>query len=61
MKLAHAVGALAVLTTVCALAPGRVRAEDPGVGETFRDCPECPEMVVVPAGEFMMGSPDTGE
>ena len=26
-----------------------------GVG---RDCPECPEMVVVPAGSFMMGSRD---
>jgi formylglycine-generating enzyme required for sulfatase activity/uncharacterized caspase-like protein len=26
-------------------------------GEEFRDCLECPEMVVVPAGEFMMGSP----
>ena len=26
-------------------------------GETFRDCPDCPEMVVVPAGSFMMGSP----
>ncbi|MGH6916250.1 MAG: formylglycine-generating enzyme family protein, partial [Geminicoccaceae bacterium] len=22
-----------------------------------RDCPECPEMVVVPAGEFIMGAP----
>ncbi len=27
-------------------------------GDTFRDCPECPEMVVVPAGEFFMGSPE---
>jgi formylglycine-generating enzyme required for sulfatase activity len=27
------------------------------VGETFRDCAECPEMVVVPAGAFEMGSP----
>ena len=27
-------------------------------GETFRDCSDCPEMVVVPAGEFMMGSPE---
>ena len=27
------------------------------VGERFRDCPECPEMVVVPAGTFMMGGP----
>jgi formylglycine-generating enzyme required for sulfatase activity len=26
-------------------------------GDTFRDCPECPEMVVVPAGRFTMGSP----
>ena len=26
-------------------------------GRVFRDCPDCPEMVVVPAGEFMMGSP----
>ena len=27
------------------------------VGETFCDCATCPEMIVVPAGEFMMGSP----
>ena len=27
------------------------------VGRRFRDCPQCPEMVVVPAGSFMMGSP----
>ncbi len=26
------------------------------VGEVFRDCPECPEMVVIPAGSFNMGS-----
>jgi hypothetical protein len=25
--------------------------------DTFRDCPNCPEMVVVPAGSFLMGSP----
>jgi len=27
------------------------------VGEKFRDCPNCPEMVVLPWGSFMMGSP----
>ena len=27
-------------------------------GRIFRDCEVCPEMVVVPAGSFMMGSPD---
>jgi formylglycine-generating enzyme required for sulfatase activity len=26
---------------------------------TFRDCPLCPEMAVLPAGDFMMGSPDS--
>jgi hypothetical protein len=25
--------------------------------DTFKDCPNCPEMVVVPAGQFTMGSP----
>lgn len=29
-------------------------------GSVFRDCTECPEMVVVPAGEFFMGSNDGG-
>ena len=27
-------------------------------GETFRDCALCPEMIVLPAGEFTMGSPE---
>ena len=31
----------------------------PAPGKTFRDCPECPEMVVVPPGSFVMGSPAT--
>ena len=29
------------------------------VGEIFRDCAECPEMVVVPSGSFTMGSPNS--
>ena len=31
------------------------------IKETFRDCPACPEMVVVPAGSFMIGSPESEE
>ena len=27
------------------------------IGKKFRDCPGCPEMVVVPAGSYEMGSP----
>ena len=30
-------------------------------GATFRDCPTCPELVVIPAGEFLMGSPASEE
>jgi formylglycine-generating enzyme required for sulfatase activity len=30
-------------------------------GTTFRDCSECPEMVVVPAGKFMMGSEEADD
>ncbi len=26
-------------------------------GQTFKECRNCPEMVVIPSGSFMMGSP----
>lgn len=35
----------------------KLAAADSKPGETFRDCADCPEMVVVPAGSFMMGAP----
>ena len=28
-------------------------------GQRLRDCPNCPEMVVIPAGTFIMGSPES--
>ena len=33
----------------------------PGAGDVFRDCDGCPEMVVIPSGEFQMGSPASEE
>jgi formylglycine-generating enzyme required for sulfatase activity len=33
------------------------RCIQPGSGERFKDCADCPEMVVVPTGSFTMGSP----
>jgi formylglycine-generating enzyme required for sulfatase activity len=38
---------------------GDRRCFKPGAGKTewFKDCAYCPEMVIVPAGEFLMGSP----
>ena len=37
---------------------GHARME---AGTVFRDCEACPEMVVVPAGSFMMGSPEEAD
>lgn len=37
----------------------RVERVSQNPGQVFRDCPHCPEMVVVPAGNFRMGSPET--
>ena len=51
--------AVAEATGVPGIRPDQVpnkRARNPG--ETFQDCPQGPELVVVPAGSFMMGSPD---
>ncbi len=41
--------------------PGLDDSGAPEIGEKFRDCEECPEMVVVPAGSFDMGSPSHEE
>jgi len=35
--------------------PAAVGGYPVGVGQSFRDCADCPEMVVVPAGQFAMG------
>lgn len=41
-----------------AMVAKQVEPHVPPAGKVFRDCPDsCPEMVVVPAGSFMMGSP----
>ncbi|NNE23805.1 MAG: SUMF1/EgtB/PvdO family nonheme iron enzyme [Rhizobiales bacterium] len=37
--------------------PTPTRAHTPG--ETFKDCDQCPEMVVLPAGSYIMGAPES--
>ena len=45
------------LTTLTMLATAAVYAVDGPASTPFRDCSTCPQMVVVPAGAFMRGSP----
>jgi formylglycine-generating enzyme required for sulfatase activity len=42
-----------------ALTAARERALKPR--DTFKECATCPQMIVVPAGSFVMGSPDNEE
>jgi formylglycine-generating enzyme required for sulfatase activity len=49
LKPIHCLPAVALL-----LAAGTASAADV---QSFRDCPTCPEMVVIPAGTFVMGTP----
>ena len=54
------IGRLLFLAAVVVAGPRSPLAAQ-AVGEVFRDCDVCPEMVVVPPGSFMMGSPDSEE
>lgn len=49
-----ALGALLLLACVRQASAGQLEP-----GSVFRDCEACPEMVIVPSGSFMMGSPRT--
>jgi len=57
----------ALLLSPCIFVVTSGHADEPQVkdvaaakpGTVFRDCPECPEMVVIPAGSFNMGSPES--
>ncbi len=46
-------------TLLLAVVPSARAQEERRPGEVFRDCPACPEMIVVPAGSFRMGSFDS--
>ena len=46
--------------TAATIAHGQESPQSPPEpGARFRDCPDCPEMIVIPAGRFVMGSPQT--
>ena len=51
--------ACAVMLICLRIAPGHAQTFKPG--DVFKECDKCPEMLVVPAGLFMMGSPANEE
>jgi len=56
---AATVGLLPQVSSAQSLSPEQERALKPG--DTFKECIACPEMVLVPAGSFTMGSPASEE
>jgi formylglycine-generating enzyme required for sulfatase activity len=49
---------LAVLALLSSNAGAQNNRTEDRSGRAFRDCAACPEMVVLPGGEFLMGSPE---
>ena len=47
---------IGIFTALAVLTVPTAQAAEP---KTFRDCTECPEMVVVPSGEAFIGSPQS--
>jgi formylglycine-generating enzyme required for sulfatase activity len=52
------VGGVVFLLAFCAVGSSYAAGSDDErlPGELFRDCPDCPELAIVPSGEFDMGS-----
>ncbi|KHA71542.1 chromophore maturation protein PvdO [Pseudomonas chlororaphis] len=51
--------ALMLTALAAGLLPGVAQAATPPApGKVFKDCKDCPEMVVLPTGTFTMGTPD---
>lgn len=47
---------LATLLGACALTTDSTGSADDPTASTFRDCPECPEMLRLPPGRYLMGT-----
>lgn len=47
-----------ILLALTAAAAARAAEQPPAPGAVIRDCAQCPELVVIAAGTFVMGAPD---
>jgi formylglycine-generating enzyme required for sulfatase activity len=59
MRLRYAIGLALALAALTASAQAAKPAAKPPAPAVIKDCANCPEMVVVPAGAFIMGSPSS--
>ncbi len=48
--------AIVTISICCSLTTSSSAQKNTPV-KSFRDCPDCPEMLVIPAGQFIMGTP----
>jgi len=55
MDLVKTLGRCLCLTFLVAIFIHPVSADEFKPGQSFKDCSNCPELVVIPAGQFMMG------
>lgn len=57
LRMPRIAGLLALLSfALCCVDVALSEEQAARAGQVFRDCSDCPEMVVVPAGSFLMGS-----
>src|SRR3954469_22956487 len=55
----QALPALVLAALAAGLLPSAAQAATPPApGKVFKDCKDCPEMVVLPTGTFTMGTPE---
>jgi formylglycine-generating enzyme required for sulfatase activity len=59
LLLVYAAGMFAFIAALANEPPAEKPAAKPGT--VFRDCPDCPEMVMLPRGRFVMGTPPAEE
>jgi len=52
---------LFILSVPSAFVAVLISCSGPVAAQEFQDCDDCPTMVVIPAGTFMMGSPEDEE
>jgi formylglycine-generating enzyme required for sulfatase activity len=57
IRFRHVVAVVLVVASACGSIHAQSKGDSARPGQTFQECRNCPEMVVLPPGRFVMGSP----